>query len=279
MPDTWEAVPDTEMVFMQAIPVDTLVDDCTITLRVQAQNEAFPSDTVRASIIFDSISPILGSFTVDRNGASDEWSVICQPEDPDPCKSGIAGIVIKDETATTRTERWLYLQGSDRSISFADPESGLHRLEAFAVDNADVNQNKVSAEFETLAKLADYLTGSENGIDHPSEKGQDSVWVLRNVTYNFPNPFNPEMEKTKIKVDRENVSSVDVRIFDLFGNLVYDAFNVSSTDGTSNLIVEWHGKNGNDEIVASGTYLAVITLDNGETLDPIKIGVLRKSRQ
>lgn len=68
----------------------------------------------------------------------------------------------------------------------------------------------------------------------------------------FPNPFNPKKgEKSIIKI--ENTKVDEVRIYDLFGNLVRK---IDRTPG--NYFFEWDGLNGEKEMVSSGGYICVV---------------------
>jgi len=68
----------------------------------------------------------------------------------------------------------------------------------------------------------------------------------------FPNPFNPKRgEKSIIKIENQEVD--EVRIYDLFGNLVRK---LNRTPG--NYFFEWDGFNGEKEMVSSGGYICVV---------------------
>ncbi|MFO7890264.1 MAG: hypothetical protein R6V04_07975 [bacterium] len=68
----------------------------------------------------------------------------------------------------------------------------------------------------------------------------------------FPNPFNPKKgEKSIIKIENKDVE--EVRIYDLFGNLVRK---LKRTWG--NYFFEWDGLNGENEMVSSGGYICIV---------------------
>ncbi len=274
-------VPETNpYVYKHVLEVDTSdIVDCYITIEAKAKNQYFPSNEVTASILHDITEPVLSSFNLVQEDDSDKWSVEANASDDGDCQSPIAGIIIKDETASgEESTKWYYKPYDDQGQIVMQPESGLHYLTAFVVDMADVDQTVGALEENSKTEIVKKLVGEIGILDHASDSTTIEKWVLPNKSYNLPNPFNPELVVTKIKVPRKDVNSVDVRIFDLFGNLVYEKSGEKSKDA-DNFLIEWNGSNGNGVTVASGTYLAVITLDNGETLDPIKIGVLRKSRE
>ncbi|MBI5700237.1 hypothetical protein HZC34_00100, partial [Candidatus Saganbacteria bacterium] len=82
--------------------------------------------------------------------------------------------------------------------------------------------------------------------------------TLTGVT-NYPNPFNPNREKTKIRYRLgRDADSVKIRIYDIAGALVTELD--GSTNGESSNIwlkyndVEWNGQNGSGYIVVNGIY-------------------------
>ena len=81
---------------------------------------------------------------------------------------------------------------------------------------------------------------------------------LSGVT-NWPNPFNPNKEKTKIryKLGKES-DSVSIRIYDITGALVKESDGTTNAEGASvwNKYndVEWDGRNGVGDVVLNGVY-------------------------
>jgi len=97
---------------------------------------------------------------------------------------------------------------------------------------------------------------------------------------NYPNPFHPEEAPTTIAYKLEFDSIVRLRIFTLSGSLVLEKQFLPGATGAVAGLNEflWDGRNGNDELVASGGYLVVVDAENnGETqhLSRRKIGVVR----
>ncbi|MBN1464331.1 hypothetical protein JXA02_01125 [candidate division KSB1 bacterium] len=273
MKENWQIVPAASSALFD-ISIDTIDVECDIILFAQARNDVFESEIVADTIRHDIIAPELRSLAVQRVNNSDEWRVIYEAEDLGECRSGVAGIVVRDSVAATGMQKWFYTQqlGDDPVISL-ERDSGHHHLFAYVVDKADVNQTQPS--FETTSE-AD-LFAALGKVDHQSNIKSDDAWALQNIAYNFPNPFNPAQRSTTINLPLQDVSAVDIRIFDLFGNLVWESLRVSPNQAADNFFIEWNGRNGHGDLVASGTYLAIIKPDNDEALEPIKIGVLRKS--
>ena len=97
---------------------------------------------------------------------------------------------------------------------------------------------------------------------------------------NYPNPFHPPLESTKIAYKLDDYASVTLRIFTLNGNLVLQQqFSSGDPGGRPGLNeYSWDGKNGEGHVVASGGYIALIEAKGtGETLHVIrhKIAVVR----
>ena len=76
---------------------------------------------------------------------------------------------------------------------------------------------------------------------------------------NFPNPFNANTQITyKIPVK----TFIDLKVYDVLGQEIITLFNGSQLPGEYK--VEWDGRSKNGEVVATGTYLYVITSENRE---------------
>jgi flagellar hook assembly protein FlgD len=97
---------------------------------------------------------------------------------------------------------------------------------------------------------------------------------------NYPNPFHPNEAPTTIAYKLADNATVTLRIYSITGALVVEkTFNAGSAGGVVGLNeVQWDGRNGGNEFVASGGYIVVIEAEgNGETLHTMrrKIGVVR----
>ena len=97
---------------------------------------------------------------------------------------------------------------------------------------------------------------------------------------NYPNPFHPPLQGTIIAYKLADHASVTLRIFTLSGDLVLRrTFDRGATGGTAGLNeFTWDGKNGKNEVVASGGYIALIEAQGtGETLHVMrrKLAVVR----
>lgn len=91
-----------------------------------------------------------------------------------------------------------------------------------------------------------------------------------NKVSNYPNPFNPIIEPTTLVVKSDGSSNIELKIFDLFGNLVRE---LDAPQGTAYNLVEWDGRNGKGEMVANGGYICVIKV--GDETRMRKIAILK----
>jgi len=106
--------------------------------------------------------------------------------------------------------------------------------------------------------------------------------TLTGVT-NYPNPFNPKHQSTKIRYRLGgDADEVTIRIYDVTGALVIEIPNCP-TEGEGNTLLEkyhdvaWNGKNGRGELVVNGIYPFEVTARLGDTsvLARGKIAVLK----
>lgn len=73
---------------------------------------------------------------------------------------------------------------------------------------------------------------------------------------NYPNPFNPS---TTIEYELPKPGDVEVRIFNVNGQLVRSFSALSRTSGLH--ATTWDGKNTSGEVVASGMYIYQVVFD------------------
>ena len=86
--------------------------------------------------------------------------------------------------------------------------------------------------------------------------------------HNYPNPFNPNEEDTKIVLEPDHSGSITVLIYDLFGHLVYEGTDADAGN------LSWDGRNGRGELVASGGYICVLKV-GGKVVSRHKIAVIK----
>ena len=74
---------------------------------------------------------------------------------------------------------------------------------------------------------------------------------------NYPNPFNPV---TTIRYDLSKESFVDITIYDMLGNVVYNLVNTNQSHGYKS--IQWNATNNQGEPVSAGVYLYKIQAGN-----------------
>jgi hypothetical protein len=86
--------------------------------------------------------------------------------------------------------------------------------------------------------------------------------------HNYPNPFNPKEEDTRIVFESGRSGSLTILIYDLFGHLVYEKTDAEASD------LRWGGRNGRGELVASGGYICLLKVGD-KIVSRHKIAVIK----
>ena len=84
---------------------------------------------------------------------------------------------------------------------------------------------------------------------------------------NYPNPFNPAVEKTRITYNLKDSTDVKFIIYDLLGGKVYETDLAAGTSGAvaGPCFFDWDGKNFAGDTVSAGMYICRITTE-GKTV-------------
>jgi hypothetical protein len=143
--------------------------------------------------------------------------------------------------------------GRARADFLSAREPGFTRIRAAS--------NGFVAEFELETSLVD-----------PSSPG--------GTVTNYPNPFHPSEAPTTIAYKLSGNATVTMRIYTITGGLVLERkFDSGQTGGVEGLnTVQWDGKNGDGEWVASGGYILMLEAKGkGETIHTMrrKMAVVR----
>jgi hypothetical protein len=96
----------------------------------------------------------------------------------------------------------------------------------------------------------------------------------------YPNPFHPDEAPTTIAYVLDDNASVRMRVYTISGSLVLDRqFAAGDVGGSPGLNeVQWDGRNGNEEPVASGGYIVYVEAEGTGATQHVmrrKIGVVR----
>lgn len=137
--------------------------------------------------------------------------------------------------------------------------------------------NSISAGFSTKCSITNLQPGYEyffavTAYDTAGNESQlsEEVSILiednENVVtandknaYNFPNPFNPEIQITQIRYHLLNSETVTITIFDVGGNEIRTLLkNVLKSPG-EHTEDTWDGKDKNGNLVSNGIYYANVS--------------------
>jgi len=77
---------------------------------------------------------------------------------------------------------------------------------------------------------------------------------------NFPNPFNPNRERTKIRIVLTKDAELKIKIYNFAGKIVWE-YKTTGFEGINE--IEWDGRNEIGEIVNNGVYNFVVKAING----------------
>ncbi|NQV51450.1 MAG: T9SS type A sorting domain-containing protein, partial [Candidatus Marinimicrobia bacterium] len=103
--------------------------------------------------------------------------------------------------------------------------------------------------FDNFSVVANGLTS----IDRPLENRP----VIMSMHQNYPNPFNPS---TTISFDIHEAGDASLRIYNIKGETVTTLAQGHIQPGSYRLI--WDGRDNNGQVVATGTYVAVLSHGN-----------------
>ncbi len=174
------------------------------------------------------------------------------------------------------------------SITYIATEEGLYKTPDFGknfsrsgliVDEESRNIITSSAIY-TVGVIGNYIiVGTADGLaitmdDENTPFG--SKWkVLRKYekignqikTYNYPNPFSPKLEYTRIHYKvTESTSFVTIEIFDYGFNRVRTLIQEAQRLGESEYDELWDGKDDDRNEVANGVYFYRVTINNSEPI-------------
>lgn len=101
---------------------------------------------------------------------------------------------------------------------------------------------------DTLA--INILEISKMGIDSNAVKVEGQVYSPTEALKNYPNPFS---ESTTIEFDISGLSSIELMIYDMNGNMIYSAKKNNCSEGINTMI--WNRRDNDGNMVSEGVYL------------------------
>lgn len=108
---------------------------------------------------------------------------------------------------------------------------------------------------------ADVIKGTYNSLSRNVTIDVSVVDPILGNVSNYPNPFRAGSEVTNISYLMDSNQDVTIKIYNLFGDLVYSASMSAGTAGASsgmNTFV-WDGKNSKGQVVGNGGYICAVT--------------------
>ena len=189
-------------------------------------------------------------------------------------------------TATLMDEFGNGVPGQEMVFSRLSGTGTLTRLDSLTVGDGSSRADFLSPRFPEMDRIRAASSGTYGGQSYSviSDVNLETAFVDPNApgghVTNYPNPFHPPDEPTTIAYKLSDNATVKLRIFTLSGDLVlartYERGAPGGLAGLNEVI--WDGRNGEDRVVASGGYIALIEAQGvGETLHVIrrKIAVVR----
>ena len=88
------------------------------------------------------------------------------------------------------------------------------------------------------------------------------------MSQNYPNPFNPI---TTLKYELPENCLVNITVYDLLGNVVYNLINTNQSSGYKS--IKWNATNNQGEPVSAGVY--IYSIEAGEFRQTKKMILLK----
>jgi PKD repeat protein len=150
-------------------------------------------------------------------------------------------------TTDATNSEWFLLEGSP-CIDAGSPEN--------IYNDPEDPTNSGYALFPSMGTISDDM-GAFGGAAPAGWVGNDDpsidIPVNNILVKNYPNPFNPQ---TTISFNLKKASNVNIKIYNVKGQIVRNLINQSMKAGEHNIV--WNGKNNNNKIQASGIYFVKV---------------------
>ena len=172
----------------------------------------------------------------------------------------------------TRSASEIYSTYSDtlNTTYYATSDSGL--IGYWRLDSAEDTGEGVLVSKDLSVNGNDgWLYGDANLFSLPTaiESQETTIPDAFELDQNYPNPFNPS---TSIRYKLSKAADVELTVYNMVGQKVRTLVNGKQNSG--NYTVQWNGKNGYGQQVASGIYIYHMTVD-GRALKSRKMVLLR----
>ena len=138
--------------------------------------------------------------------------------------------------------------GLNTTYQVSDLEPGHEYFFAVTAYDTAGNESQYSEE------VSIYITGN----------GDNSKIIDNMNVYNFPNPFNPEKQSTKIRYYLQNSEDVTITIYDVGGNKIRTVIKNELKSAGEHFEDTWDGKDESGNFFTTGIYYAQV---NSESLN------------
>lgn len=116
---------------------------------------------------------------------------------------------------------------------------------------------RMKAGSTTSIPLQDIQKLTFSGITAVGNERLATVIKTFTLLQNYPNPFNPN---TTIEYQLPKTGDVEIRIFNLDGQLIRTLEHAHQIQGTHTVV--WDGRNATGQTVASGLYIYQVAFEN-----------------
>jgi len=260
---TWQENQDSFVIKFQAWEKDDISDDDmgSLSAAIDLTNFQFLSENINRKLdrgdyhirFTITCAPVISSAThpdsaevYNNQNAYFEWT-LTRPA------GGILGYsYILDDSCCTEPDD--IIEGTHTSTSYSNLTGGTHWFHIKSLDKAGFRSN-----------TGHFKINITKSIDVPPTAVNEHHFQL---FQNYPNPFN---SKTVISYRLARPAQVEIRIFNLTGQLINTLRNSFQAAGFYKIV--WDGKNNYDMDVSSGTYVYIIKA--GQIVKTNKMMLLR----
>jgi hypothetical protein len=147
--------------------------------------------------------------------------------------------------------------GGVKGVSYHDIETDW--INSAYTDDPDMNEEWwgiVSVAAGTTARTARLVYYSLKNLWNPSlvASSLTNAAPIQGEVKSYPNPFVAGRDKARIEFTVNGSPQLEVEIFDLRGNKIYQQNNISSL-GSGLMSADWDGKDDNNNFVTAGLYI------------------------
>ncbi|MFC1596124.1 T9SS type A sorting domain-containing protein [Candidatus Margulisiibacteriota bacterium] len=236
---------------------------------ITAVDPAGNATAVSGRVVLDTVLPSINEVTFDGNKAIDGDRISATPLIKVKLYDAASGI---DARAVT-----LSIDGvvkTNLEVSIGSGSNSVIEVSYQVPSALSAGTHNVKVEVKDLAGSAASITLSDLVVA-VTQQAEIAGTIL-----NYPNPFNPETESTKLAYQLTAQADVDVYIYSITGKRIFHK--VIETGEAGSRVgyneVAWDGRDSFGDMVGNGVYLVHIVTDDGggkKLLGKVKVLVMR----